>query len=142
MTSSNRSSDARSRRWYRDLASAVHRKYIRADIRAGDRFFEPGIPATPPSKPGDFLRAGKTGRFFEILWRGGLFLVSAAVFLFFTAILLYYIVDHERLVPWLFLAIFTVMTFLSGWLALSSQAYLRWMIRNRSLPSHRGSKGN
>lgn len=142
MISSNRSSAAHGRRWYKDLAAAFNRKYIRADLRASDRFFEPGIPPTPPSKPDDYLRAGKTGRFFEILWRGGLFVVSAAVFLFFTAILVDAIFHQERRAPWFFLAIFTVMTFVSGWLALSSQAYLRWMFRNRSHPSRLRRKRN
>lgn len=107
--------------------ATLQRKYLHADLTPDDLIPEPSPSGIRYEKPAEFLRAGRAARVAELTFRSLLLLLNVGVI---TGVL----VLTATGVLWRAGALATILALaalvFSVWIALSTQAYVRWMARN------------
>lgn len=116
--------------WQRTPGAAFARKYLRADVRAGDRFVFLPYPGARLTTPDEFLWSGLGNRVFLLTWHLLTLIACAAVTVFF---LLLFISLWRRDGAGLYLALLPL-PLSTLWGTISSQAIVRWMLRNIRRP--------
>ena len=107
--------------------AALQRKYLHADLTPEDLIPEPLPSGVSYAKPREFLKAGRAARVAELTFRSLLLLLNVGVI---TGVLVLTATGALwRAGPIAALFALAALVF-SGWIALSTQAYARWMARN------------
>lgn len=116
--------------WQRTPGAAFARKYLRADVRAGDRFVFIPSPGARLTTPEEFLWGGLGSRIFLVTWHLLTLIVCAAITVFFL-LLFVSLWRSDGAGPYLALLPLPLSTL---WGVISSQAIVRWMLRNIRQP--------
>lgn len=111
----------------RPVLSVLQRKYLYADLTPEDLIPEPHSSGIHYAKPSEILKAGRAARVAELTFRSILLLWNVGVITGVLAL-------TATGLLWQAGTLATLLAFaaliLSGWIALSAQAHLRWMARN------------